>query len=68
VQQPAVAQPHDPNAIVLELRYEHLFTRRIEREMIDATVNLPERDLAFQFEKSRKILLRDAPASDYVKR
>jgi hypothetical protein len=67
VQQPAAAQIDNSNAIVFELRDEHVFARRIEREMIDAAVNCPKWDLVLEFEKLA-VLLRNARARSYYTR
>lgn len=59
VQQAAAGQINHSNTVVLQLRNEHVLVRRIEREMIDATVDRPERDLTLEFENSLAVLLGD---------
>src|SRR5262249_51624436 len=52
VLQLATAEIHNRNAVIFELRNEHLLARRIEREVIDAPSDGPEWYLAVKLENS----------------
>jgi len=57
VQQPVAAQIDHPNTVVLELSDEQVLARKIERQMINAPVHCPKRNLALKAQDRSAILL-----------